>query len=260
MIYYNMDISPITAYSLRIDVSHNLLEDQKYLETFYRFLDEHTILKYMFAKEKKEDGTEHLQGIILPIGMDPEVTNTEAWDNCAYEDSELNLMRSQIRLKLVGPNRVGQKGSYSFVKSKKPASLFKYCNDKEGLGVLTNFTDEERTRYGKWDDKEVKKKTLKEELEEYIQDVGDAVSIGEMSRTKFVDEIVDAYVKTYGNLPRATQVEKWLYLYGSNTVEKQRMRRDKYSHIYSGITQSKEYDEHNNNYYEEHGVTDFFEQ
>lgn len=144
----------ITAYSLRIDVSHNLLEDQKYLETFYSFLDEHTILKYMFAKEKKKDGTEHLQGIILPIGMDPGDTSTEAWDNCAYEDSEINLMRSQIRLKLVGPSRRGLKGSYSFVKCNKPLSLFKYCNDKEGLGALTNFTEEERKKYGKWEDKE----------------------------------------------------------------------------------------------------------
>lgn len=259
MIDYNMDISPITAYSLRIDVSFNLLEETKYRETFDGFLEEHTILKYMFAKERKEDGTEHLQGIIFPIGMDPEVTNTEAWDNCSFDDSELNLMRSQIRLKLVGPNRIGQKGSYSFVKSKKPISLFKYCNDKEGLGVITNFTEEERAKYGKWEDKEVKKKSLKEELESYIQDRGEKVSSGEITRTQFVNEIVDAYVKQYGNLPRATQVEKWLYLYGSNTVEKQRMRRDKYSHIYTGITHSAEYDQHNNNYYEEHGVTYFFD-
>lgn len=250
--------TPITAYSLRIDVSHNLLDDQKYLETFYSFLDEHTILKYMFAKEKKKDGTEHLQGIILPIGMDPGATSTEAWDNCAYEDSEVNLMRSQIRLKLVGPASRGLKGSYSFVKSSKPMSLFKYCNDKEGLGVLTNFTDEERERYGKWEDKEDKKKNLKKQLQDYIELKGADVSGGKTTRASFVDNVVDEYVKLYDNLPRATQVEKWLYIYASNPEEKIRMRRDKYSHIYSGITNSQEYDNHNYEYEAEHGVAEYF--
>nr|DAW35194.1 MAG TPA: Rep protein [Bacteriophage sp.] len=238
-----MENYPITAYSLRIDVSHNLLDDTEYLGTFYKFLDEHVGGgKYMFAKELKSDGTAHLQGVICPVGIDIEKQNYEAWTHADYEPHELNLIRSKVRLKLVGPNHRGKKGSYSFVKAKKPISLLQYCNDKEGLGVLTNLTDEERENIGKWIDKDTKKKNKKQQLESEIDILGSAVLEGHQTRKAFLEKAIDLYVTTYENLPRATLVEKWLYKYGSNPEEKVRMLRQKYSHLYAGIATSAEMD------------------
>lgn len=238
-----MENYPITAYSLRIDVSFNLLDDTEYRQTFDKFLEEHVGGgKYMFAKELKEDGTQHLQGVICPVGIDIDKMNYEAWTHADYEPAELNLIRSKVRLKLVGPNHRGQKGSYSFVKAKKPISLLQYCNDKEGLGVITNLTEEERENIGKWIDKDTRKKNKKEKLEEEIACEGSAVLDGHQTRKVFLQKIIELYIITYDNLPRATLVEKWLYKYGSRPEEKVRMLRQKYSHLYSGIATSAQMD------------------
>jgi hypothetical protein len=231
-------------YCLRFDNEFTCILDEDYLKFFLGTFLEGSFDKWLFGMENKSDGTPHFQGI--------------AWTKEKFDKKKTNLLRSQIRLQLVGPPYQG-KGSYAFTLATTPASLAKYCNDKERKGVYTNLTDEEREEIGEWVDKDIKKKNLKKELEVHIQQVGKDVGSQNVTRRQFVNKIVDIYVGIYHNLPRATQVEKWLYLYASNNEEKDRMRRDKYSHIFSGITRSLEYDEHNNNYEEEHGVANFFD-
>ncbi len=235
-------------YSLRFDNEFTCILDDEFNDFFQNTFLKQYFNKWLFAFENKEDKTPHFQGIV--------------WSTEKIDKKTENRLRSQIRLKLVGPAYQG-KGSYAFALATTPASLAKYCNDKEHKGTYTNLTEEEREEIGEWVDKDIKKKNLKQELEEAIQKLGKEVEDGNVTRRKFVNEIIDTYVTMYQNLPRATQVEKWLYLYASNDEEKARMRRKKYSHIFEHITHSLEYDEHNQNHLangnENSSIADFFD-
>ena len=231
-------------YCLRFDNEFTCILDEEFLNFFLNTILKVHFGKWLFGMENKEDGTPHFQGI--------------AWAKEKIDKKTENRLRSQIRLQLVGPAYQG-KGSYAFTLAKKPASLAKYCNNKEHKGTFTNLTDEELDEIGEWEDKDIKKKNLKKELEEHIIRLGADVGSQNVTRRQFVSKVVDIYVGIYQNLPRATQVEKWLYLYASNDLEKGRMRFNKYHHIFQHINASQEYDDNNQNYEEDHGIADYFD-
>lgn len=58
----------------------------------------------------------------------------------------------------------------AFKEGINPESLLKYSNDKEHLGMKTNFTQEELKKIGKWKDKDLDKKQFKDKIiEEYVK-------------------------------------------------------------------------------------------
>lgn len=140
------DFHSLVAYSLRFDASFNSFEDEEYTKYFNDFVKTYFV-KYMFAMERKSDGTEHFQGI--------------CWATNEIKDGLLNLCRSQVKRKLVSKFHQGSRGSYSLKLARNPRSLAKYCNDKEGLGMITNVTLRERDEMGKWEIKKLKKKIIR---------------------------------------------------------------------------------------------------
>lgn len=88
---------------------------------------------YLFAKEKKSDGTPHFQGIVFlrkPLNITKE---RQSWANVRTKKWVLQ-----------------HKQSVSFTAAKNPKSLAKYCNNKEELGIITNLTTEQLEKVGKW--------------------------------------------------------------------------------------------------------------
>jgi hypothetical protein len=176
----------------------------------------------MFAMERKKDGTEHFQGI--------------CWSETEIKDGLLNLCRSQVRTKLVHQYHQGKKGTYSLVLARNPTTLAKYCNDKEGLGMVTNVTLRERDEIGKWEisrkkTKETKKKLMENRLNDLAEEMKQVEDFqGYKPRAWFFHNSIRAYWDIYGTLPRQTQVEKWMYQVSS---EEQRLafRYDKYSKL-----------------------------
>lgn len=176
----------------------------------------------MFAMERKKDGTEHFQGI--------------CWSQTEIKDGLLNLCRSQIRTKLVHQYHQGKKGTYSLVLARNPTTLAKYCNDKEGLGMVTNVTLRERDEIGKWEiskkqTKETKKKLMENRLNQLKEEALHVdLPEGYGRRGWYFHQSIEAYWDIYGSLPRQTQVEKWIYEV-SDASQRKSFRYDKYSKL-----------------------------
>jgi len=200
--------------------------DEDYSKFFHNFLKEH-FTKYLFALENKKDNTPHFQGIV--------------WSKEKLDKKKNTLVRSQIRLKLVGPSFQG-KGSYALAIAREPANLAKYCNDKELKGTVTNLTVEEREEIGEWVDKEIRKKTRKHLWLELMEELNDPLTTAGMvakkqTRVAWTHSIISLYQSIYGSLPRATQVENWVYNYKSTDEERTRIRSQKYINIFREIVE-----------------------
>ncbi len=212
------------AYSLRFDNEHTCTLNEDYSKFFQKFLKDN-FTKYLFALENKKDNTPHFQGI--------------CWSKEKLDKKTFNRLRAQIRLKLVGPSYQG-KGSYAFTIAKKPASLAKYCNNKELKGIVTNLTVEERDEIGEWVDKELQKKTRKHIWLNLMEEINDpqttagAVALVQ-TRAEWTHSIIGLYQGIYGSLPRNTQVENWVYNYKSTPQERTHIRSQKYANIFAGL-------------------------
>ncbi|AXH73213.1 MAG: replication protein [Circoviridae sp.] len=213
----------LTAYSLRFDAAHNAPSQNDYSKFFKTFLK--YFKKYLFALENKKDGTPHFQGIV--------------WSEEKLDKQTYNRLRAQIRLKLVQPAYRG-KGSYAFTLATKPASLAKYCNNKEGKGLYTNLTEQEREEIGEWVDVPVLKKTKKALFNQALDELNDPQTTAgavakAQSRTEWTHSVISLYQHIYGNLPRYTQVENWVYRYKSTAKEQTAFRAQKYSNIFANL-------------------------
>lgn len=146
------------VYQHRIDAPHNVGDK------LVKHCKEHSECKYyLFAKEQKKDGTQHYQGIVFL--SKPLVTTKErmSWSNVKTR-------------KWVYQHR----NSVSFTKAKNPASLAKYCNNKEELGIITNLSEEQLAKIGAWQPIEKIKKSrrqkeddeLKHQMEKNISQYG----------------------------------------------------------------------------------------
>ena len=96
----------------------------------------------MFAREfKPKDNIPHYQGII--------------WFNEELTKLEQAHFRNFNKKKFVRQSKGKGDGSVSFTKAKKIGSLAKYCNDKEGFGLIKtdNITPRMLDKLGKWSDK-----------------------------------------------------------------------------------------------------------
>lgn len=212
------------AYSLRFDNEHTCTLDEDYSQFFNKFLNDN-FKKWLFALENKKDGTPHFQGIV--------------WCEEKLEKKRYNRLRAQIRLKLVGPAYEG-KGSYAFTISTKPTSLAKYCNDKEGTGVYTNLTEEEREDIGEWVEKDVKKQSKKQTWLQLLDEINDPQTAAGMvakaqTTIEWAHSVIELYSGVYGNLPRHTQVENWVYQYKATVGQRTSIRTRKYSQIFSTL-------------------------
>jgi hypothetical protein len=105
------------------------------------------VMEYMFALEKKSNGQDHYQGIV--------------WTHSKLTERQMSMFRN-IKKKHWVPKVNGSRGyrPVSFTKAKNVQSLAKYCNNKEGLGLLKSdgITDEILLDIGKWIYKKGKKK------------------------------------------------------------------------------------------------------
>lgn len=138
----------LQAYSYRVDTPW---------ENFSKLLEFVTtrtveVQEYLFAKEKKKDGTQHFQGILF-----------------FKENVQINGMEFRNVQKRTWITKTNQ--PVSFKKARKISSLMKYCNDKEGNGIHTTLHKQEIEAIGQWKDKETTKKDLKKELVQLIRAV-----------------------------------------------------------------------------------------
>lgn len=210
------NLTELVAYSLRFDASFNFLEDEDKKKTFMDFNHQY-FKKYMYAMERKQDGTEHFQGIV--------------WSPDILSSNDVNLIRSKIRTKLVAETHRGKKGTYSFVRARKPRVLAQYCNDKEGLGMVTNVTLRERDEIGKWDIKLDQSKTdKKKEFDKRLAELKEVYGKLDIKVSDFFHTAIDMYWDVYGQLPRQTQVEKWLYSI-MNDEQRKAFRYSKYASL-----------------------------
>ncbi len=216
-----MDIChfPKYCYSMRVDNSHNEVVESKIVD----FCANNGFTSYLFVREHKEDGTPHYQGCLW---IEKEITKKKTL-----------ALRQQILRKLV--YKFTPKGNYSFKIARNPKNLAKYCNDKEGNGVITNLDTEKRELLGKWKiqenktEKIAKKKAL---LLEKLEDLKKST----ITREAFFHSSIKAYQEIYDNLPRASQVEYWIYKYASSEEQRSDMRIQKYRFIHNALT----YDNH----------------
>lgn len=218
----------LTAYCLRFDAAHNAPSQNDYSKFFKTFLK--YFKKYLFALENKKDGTPHFQGIV--------------WCEEKLDKQTYNRLRAQVRLKLVQPAYRG-KGSYAFTLATKPASLAKYCNNKEGKGLYTNLTEQEREEIGEWVDEEVKKKTKKALFNQCLEELNDPqTTAGAVAKAQsgpeWTHSVISLYQKIYGNLPRYTQVENWVYKYKAQPKEQAHIRYHKYANIFTTLYKEDE--------------------
>jgi hypothetical protein len=212
------------AYSLRFDNEHTCTLDEDYSKFFQKFLKDN-FTKWLFALENKKDDTPHFQGIV--------------WSKEKLDKTTFNRLRAQVRLKLVGPAYQG-KGSYAFTLATTPASLAKYCNNKELKGTVSNLTEEERDEIGEWIDKEFQKKTRKAVWLRLLEELNDPTTLAgliatKQTRVEWTHSVISLYHSVYGNLPRHTQVENWIYLYKSTKEEQTKIRSQKYANIFAGL-------------------------
>lgn len=138
------------VYQHRIDAPHNCGEE------IVKHCKEHPECKYyLFGKEKKNDGSDHYQGILfLTRKM---VTNKEhmSWRNVKTR-------------KWVYQHR----NAVSFTKAKNVKSLAKYCNNKEGHGVITNLTATQLTKIGEWEnDIKAQQKNDREQRDQRLREL-----------------------------------------------------------------------------------------
>ena len=204
-----MDIEnfPKYCYSMRVDNSHNEVVETKIIE----FCNNNDFTSYLFAREHKEDGTPHYQGCLW---IEKEITKKKTL-----------ALRQQILRKLV--YKFTPKGNYSFKIARNPKNLAKYCNDKEGNGVITNLDTEKRELLGKWKIQETKTEKLAKKKELLKQKL-EALTEEATTRTEFFHKSIEAYADIYDNLPRASQVEYWLYKYASTPQQRSDLVRRKY--------------------------------
>lgn len=216
------DFTSLVAYSLRFDASFNSFDCAEYTSYFNDWVKIYFV-KWMFAMERKKDGTEHFQGIV--------------WAPHEIKDNALNLCRSQIKRKLVAKIHQDKKGCYSFVKARNPTGLAKYCNDKEGLGMVTNLTLREREMIGKWEDTEDRKKGKKQKWEKALEEMTDSATLAghiadKQDPVTWTHSIIKLYSGIYGTMPRHAQVENWLYQYKADDKLKEVIRRNRYSKVF----------------------------
>lgn len=206
----DIDNFPKYCYSMRVDNSHNLVVENKITD----FCSKHGFTSYLLARENKDDGTPHYQGCL--------------WTNLEITKKKELALRQQILRKLVF--KFHPRGNYSFKIARSPKGLAKYCNDKEGNGVITNLSTEKRELLGKWKIQETKteKKTKKRAL---LNAALEDLQKHAYTREGFFHKSIEAYTEIYDNLPRAGQVEYWVYKYASDAKQRLDMRIRKYQVI-----------------------------
>lgn len=217
-----MDIEnfPKYCYSMRVDNSHNEVVEAKIVE----FCINNGFSSYLFAREHKEDGTPHYQGCLW---IEEEITKKKTL-----------ALRQQILRKLV--YKFTPKGNYSFKIARNPKNLAKYCNDKEGNGVITNLDTEKRELLGKWKIQENKTEKLAKKKALLIARL-EALTEEVNTREGFFHKSIEAYADIYDNLPRASQVEYWLYKYASTPQQRVDLVRRKYR-VIGGMDWDNEYE------------------
>lgn len=150
------------AYSYRIDYNYPQPNEElstelkeKHLHKFIQSTigdwmeqrKEH-VVEFMFALEVKSNGQRHYQGIV--------------WTRNTLTDRQTQLFRNVKKKHWV--NKVNGSRGYrpvAFTKAKNIESLAKYCNNKEGLGLIKSngITEEILLEIGKWIHSQSKKKT-----------------------------------------------------------------------------------------------------
>lgn len=168
------------VYQHRIDAPHNRGEE------IVKHCKEHPECKYyLFGKEKKKDGTEHYQGIIfLTRKM---VSNQErmSWRNVKTR-------------KWVYQHR----NAVSFTTARNPESLAKYCNDKEGHGMITNMTATQLTRIGEWkNDVEAQRKTQREQNDERLRQMMEGKIHQYYNWIEAYEDLAECAYEVYERLP-----------------------------------------------------------
>jgi hypothetical protein len=143
------------AYSYRIDynmsmdssaVQQGLISEENYRNNFINSTivewmrqRQECVLEYMFALEVKTNGQRHFQGIV--------------WTTNKLTDRQAQQFRNVKQKSWV--NKVNGSRGYrpvSFTKAKNIGSLAKYCNNKEGLGLVVSngITEDVLKKIGQW--------------------------------------------------------------------------------------------------------------
>jgi hypothetical protein len=110
----------------------------------------------MFAREKKpESMIPHYQGII--------------WMERKLNNKEMVHYRNFNKKPFVRKSTKRGDGPVSFTHAKNIGSLAKYCNDKEGFGLIKtrNISENMLKKLGKWNGKKKRDKLRKELVEEF---------------------------------------------------------------------------------------------
>lgn len=143
---------PKYLYSLRVDLFHNKKSETLLL----KWIENYNVAKYLCAREfKKIDKTPHYQCAIW-FHENPTGCNAR------------NFWRNKT---------ISSKGGHAFRIARNPASLAKYCNDKEKYGLLTNLTKEEILQVGTWKNAKQETKRFNEKLDIFLKKISDTNNI-----------------------------------------------------------------------------------
>lgn len=147
-----METLGVYAYSYRIDMSHCPWNEKELV----KYVTHPDVKGYMFAREFKPKGhIPHYQGII--------------WFNSKRTSTEETYYRNFKKKKFVRKSTGKGDGTVSFKTAKKIGSLAKYCNDKEGFGLIKteNITHRMLEKLGKWSNEKQVKKTRQEIIKRF---------------------------------------------------------------------------------------------
>lgn len=137
------------VYSYRIDMSHNAYNEKELI----RYVSHSDVIAFIFAREiKPKDKIPHYQGII--------------WFN---KKQDRTYWSNFSKKPFVRKSKGKGDGPLSFVMARNIGTLAKYCNDKEGHGIIKsdNIDRDLLDKIGKWKTKDVNKKTRKLLVEEF---------------------------------------------------------------------------------------------
>ena len=144
----NVQPLPPYMYSFRVDLHHKYTSEKLILQWIKHF----NCIKYLCAKEfGKTTKKSHYQGAVW-FNERPKETNARNW------------WRNKT---------ISKKGGHSFTKAITPASLAKYCNNKEKNGLFTNLSSYQIKEIGTWKDFKADNKKFKEKLDNYLKELAE---------------------------------------------------------------------------------------
>lgn len=178
--------------------------------------------QYITSNENKKNGIPHQQMALL------------FKDAKHFTDNKIRQLRNYMNTQTYVYKH---KNAVAIKKARNAKSLLKYVNDKEQKGMKTDLDEVQLKQIGKWKDKELDKKQLKDKIiEQYVKEKKT------LHRNLFKIELIQIAVKVAIEEERKPPPIKSLYYYAqlANVLSKLQVAEYSYGYEYQSALQEYE--------------------